>query len=191
MNLMQRMSHLIDKLNGFLRAPATKGVVGVWDDEHQVVKAALAFSKKGYKNFETISPFPLHGIDEAMNIPRSFIPWATFVLGICGCAFGVWFTWWTSAVDWPLNIGGKPLWSLPAFIPIIFELVILFAALGSVATLLYVIGLPKVDPPVIKDTLSSHQFAIFIPEKEVKNKDEVYRIFKEFQSVEQKDGVEF
>lgn len=142
-----------------------KGVAGIWADEHKIVEAARRVHNMGIKDFETISPFPLHGIDDAMGIPRSSIPWVTFTFGLAGCTFGVWFTWWTSVVDWPLIIGGKPMWSLAAFIPVIFECTILFAALSSVAALLFRCGLPRVNPPVIDPTLTSHRFAIFVPEK--------------------------
>lgn len=141
-----------------------KGVAGIWLDEHKLVDAAAKVRQAGFKKFEAISPFPVHGIDDAMGIPRSFIPWVTFIFGLTGCSFGVWFTWYASAVSWPLIIGGKPMWSLPAFIPVIFECTVLFGALSSVAALFVMAGLPKVDPPVIDPDLSSHKFALFIPE---------------------------
>tara|TARA_Y100001958_G_scaffold159004_1_gene158782 strand:- start:466 stop:1017 length:552 start_codon:yes stop_codon:yes gene_type:complete len=142
-----------------------EGFAGIWEDEHQFVEAARKTREAGVEGFEAISPFPLHGIDEAMGIPRSFIPWVTFFAGLTGCAFGLWFTWWTSAVDWPIIIAGKPMWSLPAFIPVVFELTILFGALSSVGALIAICGLPKVEPPVIDATLSSHRFALFVPKK--------------------------
>ena len=105
----------------------------------------------------------MHEVDEAIGIKRSFIPWVTFIFGLTGCTFGIWFTWWTSAVDWPLNIGGKPMWSLPAFIPVIFECTILLAALSSVGALFFICGLPKVNPTIIDPDLTSHKFALFVP----------------------------
>jgi hypothetical protein len=80
--------------------------------------------------------------------------------------FALWLTWWTSAVNWPINVGGKPFFSLPAFIPIMFELTILFSALSSVAGLVYFCRLPQIDPPVIDPDLTSHKFAIFIPKND-------------------------
>jgi hypothetical protein len=77
--------------------------------------------------------------------------------------FGIWLTWWTSVVDWPILIGGKPMWSFAAFIPVIFECTILLAALSSVAAMIYLNGLPKVDPPTIDPDLTSHKFALFVP----------------------------
>ncbi|RME15195.1 MAG: DUF3341 domain-containing protein [Bdellovibrio sp.] len=174
------MADIFDRINNRLRGKVKRGIAGIWQDEHQLVAAAKKVRGEGFRKFEAISPFPLHGIDEAMGIPRSFIPYVTFTFGLMGCLFGLWFTWWTSAVDWPLVIGGKPFWSLPAFIPIIFELTILFSALSSVGTLLYVCGLPKVDPPVIDKDLTSHKFALFIPEDDVGfDADKIEKLFKE------------
>lgn len=155
---------IIEKLIQKARPKSKRGVAGIWLDEHALVKAARKVRESGYTKFDAISPFPVHGLDEAMNIPFSWIPWITLGFGLTGFSFGVWFTWWTSAVDWPIIIGGKPMWSLPAFIPIVFECTILFAALSSVAALLMLCGLPQVDPPVIDPALTSHKFGIFIPE---------------------------
>jgi len=153
----------IDQLISKVSSKGVEGFAGIWEDEHQFVEAARKTRESGVEGFEAISPFPLHGIDEAMGIPRSFIPWVTFFAGLTGGTFGLWFTWWTSAVNWPINIAGKPMWSLPAFIPIIFELTILFGALSSVGALIYICGLPKVDPPVIDPDLSCHKFGLFVP----------------------------
>lgn len=158
------MEKIISTIEGLLRPKGKKGMAGIWRDEHQLVEAAKKMRQAGFKKFEAISPFPLHGIDEAMGIPRSWIPYVTFVFGLAGAAFGTWFTWWTSAVDWPLIIAGKPFWSLPAFIPIIFECTILFAALSSVGVMFAVNGLPKVDPPIIDPDLTCHKFALFVPD---------------------------
>jgi hypothetical protein len=155
---------IIEKAIQCLRPTGKRGIAGIWDDEHKLVEAARKARQSGYTKFEAITPFPLHGIDEAMGIPFSWIPWVTLVFCFAGCTFGVWFTWWTSAVDWPIIVGGKPMWSLPAFIPIIFECTILFGALASVGALLLVCGLPQVEPPVIDPSLTSHRFALFFPE---------------------------
>lgn len=160
------MANFIDKLEAKLSAKGKKGVAGLWLDEHSLVEAARKTKEAGFKNFEAISPYPLHGIDDAMDIPRSYIPYITFVFGLTGMSFGVWFTWWVSAVDWPLIIGGKPMWSLPAFIPVIFECTILFAALSSVGAMFAINGLPKINPPIIDPALTSHKFALFIAEDE-------------------------
>lgn len=158
------MADIFSKIESKLRCKGKKGIAGIWLDEHEFVEAAGKTRQAGYKKFEAISPYPLHGIDDAMGIERSFIPYITFIAGLTGCAFGVWFTWWVSVVDWPIIIGGKPMWSLAAFIPVIFECTILFAALASVAAMIILNGLPKIDPHVIDPDLTSHKFALFVPE---------------------------
>lgn len=143
------------------------GVVGIWLDDHKLVEAAHKVRQAGFKKFDAITPFPVHGIEEAVGIQRSMIPWVTFIAGVVGFAAGLGLTYYTSAVDWAINIGGKPFFSGPAFIPVVFELTILFAALASVGALFVLCRLPKVDPPVIDPDLTSHKFAIFIPENDV------------------------
>ena len=142
------------------------GVAGIWLDDHELVKACAKVRDAGYKKFDAITPFPVHGIEEAIGIPRSWIPWVTFAMGLTGACAGLALQYWTSAVSWPINVGGKPFFSGPAFIPVTFELTILFAALSSVGTLIVACGLPKIDPPIIDPDLTSHKFAIFIPETE-------------------------
>jgi Protein of unknown function (DUF3341) len=160
------MADLITRIEGLLRPKGHKGLAGIFTDEHKVVEAARKTREMGIKKFEAISPYPIHSIDDAMGIPRSYIAYICFAAGLTGCIFGVWFTWWTSAVSWPLVIGGKPLWSLAAFIPVIFECTILFAALTSVGAMLVINGLPAIDPPTIDLDLTSHKFAIFVREDE-------------------------
>src|SRR5687767_984085 len=114
------------------------GVAGIWLDDHELVKAAAKVRAGGFQKWDAITPFPVHGLETAMGLPRSFIPYITFGAGLLGCLAGLGLTFWTSAVDWPINVGGKPFFSGPAFIPITFELTILFAALFSVGSLIVV-----------------------------------------------------
>lgn len=144
-------------------ANSTKGIAGIWEQENLVLKAARKTREAGFTKFEAISAYPVHGMEEACGIKRSWLPYVTFIAGVVGLGAGLLLTWWTSAVDWPINVGGKPLFSLPAFIPIMFELTILFAALSSVAALFYACKMPRIDPPVIDPDLTSHKFAIFVP----------------------------
>lgn len=143
-----------------------KGLAAIFDSEESVVAAAKKMRELGMDKLEAISPYPIHGMEEACGIKRSWIPYVAFGAGLTGLSLGTWFTWWTSAVSWPINVGGKPFFSLPAFVPVMFELTILFSALASVGALFYAAGLPKVNPPVIDPDLTSHRFAIFIPESQ-------------------------
>lgn len=142
------------------------GVVGIWSDDHDILTAAHKMREAGYKHFDAITPFPVHGMEEAIGIKRSFIPYVTFIAGLTGGCLGLFFQYWVAAVSWPLNIGGKPFFSAPAFIPVTFELTILFAALSSVITMFAVNKLPQHNPPIIDPDLTSHKFALWIPETE-------------------------
>lgn len=144
------------------------GIVGFYHSEEELLAACRQVRSAGYTKMDCITPFPVHGIEEAMGIQRSFLPWVTFVAGVVGGSFGLWLQWWTSAVDWPINVGGKPFFSWPAFMPVTFELTVLFAALSTVIAMFITIGLPRINPPIIDPDLTSHKFALFIPESDSK-----------------------
>jgi hypothetical protein len=143
------------------------GIAGIFTEESKVLAAANRVREKGFRKFDAISPYPIHGMEEALGFRRSFIPYITFVGGIVGGSLGLYFQYWTSTIDWAMNIAGKPFFSLPAYIPITFEMTILFAALSSVAILFVAANLPKVDPPIIDPDLTSHKFAVYIPKDDV------------------------
>lgn len=168
-------------------AKYTPGIAGIWEEEHLILKAAAKARELGFQKFEAISAYPVHGMEEACGIKRSWIPYVTFIAGVVGMLAGLLLTWWTSAVNWAINVGGKPFFSLPAFIPIIFELTILFAALASVVALFVACRMPRMNPPNIDPDLSCHKFAIFIPHNDV-NYDEsrIEKMFRELGATEVK-----
>jgi len=164
-----------------------QGLAAIFLTEEQALQAARKTREMGFQKFQALTPYPVHGMEEACGITRSWIPYVTFGAGLVGLSAGLWFTWWTSAVNWPINVGGKPFFSLPAFIPICFELTVLFAALCSVGSLFYAAGLPKIDPPIIDKDLSSHKFAIFIPVDEPGyNEQKVQEMFRALGAAEVK-----
>lgn len=168
------------------------GIAAIFNDEHKTIVAAKKVREAGFTLFDAITPYPVHGMEEACGIKRSWIPYVTFTAGTAGLLAGLGLTYYTSVIDWPVNIGGKPLFSLPAFIPVIFELVVLFAALSSVGALFYAARMPKVDPPVIDPDLSSHKFAIFIPENDTGySPDRVEKLFRDLGADEIKKVAEF
>ncbi len=148
-------------------AKKMSGVLGLWSDESKVLVAARKVREAGFKKFDAITPYPVHGMEEAVGIKRSGIPWVTFGAGLLGGVLGLYFQYWVASVDWPINIGGKPFFSLPAFIPVTFETTVLFAALFSVAAMILVNGLPAVNPKILDPDLTSHKFAILIPNNDV------------------------
>ncbi|MFO0837976.1 MAG: quinol:electron acceptor oxidoreductase subunit ActD [Phycisphaerae bacterium] len=113
-----------------------------FDAEEKLRAAAMRVRDAGYELWDVHSPYPVHGIDGAMGIRRTRLPWIVFFAGMTGTITGLLLTWFTNAVDYKIIVGGKPFWSLPAFIPVIFELTILFASFGAVFGMLGLNGLP-------------------------------------------------
>ncbi len=106
--------------------------------EEDLLEATLAVRGDGLRIRDAYTPHAVHGLAEAMSLPPSRLPWVCFALGLFGAAAKVWFEYWTTGVDWPLNVGGKPWNSLPAFVPVTFEVMVLFAGLSTVAAFLLV-----------------------------------------------------
>lgn len=115
--------------------------VGVFDDEAGTIEAVKTARKEGWVIDDVYTPYPVHGLDKAMGLPPTRLPIACLVYGMIGLTIALSFQYWSTAVDWPINIGGKPWNSLPAFVPVTFEMMVLFAGLGTVASLLVRTGL--------------------------------------------------
>ena len=115
-----------------------------------LVAAAGRIRAAGYRRFDTYSPFPIHGMDEAMGLPRSKVPVFTLAGAFFGLAFAQSLQWYQSVIAYPLITGGKPLNSTEAFVPISFETTILYASFGSIAGMLLLNGLPRLYHPVFR-----------------------------------------
>ena len=114
-----------------------KFVVGCFDDENVLFPAVKNVRKAGYKIHDVYTPFPIHGLDHALGLRETSLHTAGFIYGITGTTTALSCISWILAKDWPLNFGGKPHFALPAWIPITFELTVLFAAIGMVLTFCY------------------------------------------------------
>jgi mono/diheme cytochrome c family protein len=105
-------------------------VLGVFDDEHYLLDAAREARQAGLTVVDVYAPYPVHGLDQALGWVPSRLSAVCLAGGVVGVLLAVWFQYWTSAVDWPLNVGGRPWNSWPAFIPVIFEMMVLLAGFG-------------------------------------------------------------
>ncbi len=114
-----------------------KFVVGCFDDEAVLFPAVKRVRNAGYKIKDVYTPFAVHGLDHALGMRETSLHTAGFIYGITGTTTALSCMSWIFTKDWPLNIGGKPNLPLPAFIPITFELTVLFAAVGMVLTFCY------------------------------------------------------
>jgi hypothetical protein len=120
-------------------------VVAEFESAPRLLAAVAHAREGGHEVLDVRTPFPVHGLDDAMGLRPSRLPWICFAAGMAGLLGGVALQVWTSAFDWPLNVGGKPFASLPAFVPVAFELVILFAGLATFFAL--VVLLRRRRPP--------------------------------------------
>jgi hypothetical protein len=114
-----------------------KFVVACYDDEQTLFPAVSKVRKAGYKIHDVYTPYPVHGLDKAMGLRETSLHTAGFIFGLTGTTTAVTFMSWVFTRDWPVNIGGKPYFALPAWIPITFELTVLMAAVGMVLTFCY------------------------------------------------------
>lgn len=126
-------------------------VLGEFAEEARLLDAARVLRARGGATLDLHSPYPLHGAEEALGLRRSTVPLVALGAGLTGATAGYLLQWYTVAYDWPLNVGNRPPHSAPAFIPVTFELGVLFAALSIFLGLLAVyFGFPRVDHPVFE-----------------------------------------
>jgi len=125
------------------------GLMAEFETPEQVLGAALRARAEGYRRMDAYTPFAVEGLAEAVGFHRGRkVSGITLVGGLTGCCTGFLLCWWPSVIGYPLNVGGKPYNSWPAFIPITFELTILFSALSAVFGMLALNGLPMPYHPV-------------------------------------------
>lgn len=159
--------------------PNQKGIVGLFADPEKLLVACAGVRDRSIVEFDAFTPFAVHGIEEAMGMKRSWLPWVTFIAGLTGCAAGTWFQIWTSAVDWPINVGGKPFNSLPAFIPVTFECTVLLAGLATAGALFIVSGMPNFKPRILDPSITNDKFALFVSSDDPKyNENEITQLMK-------------
>lgn len=142
------------------------GVLAEFDTPAELYVACEKVRDAGYQQWDAHSPFPVHGLDKAMGLKASVLPWITLVTGLTGTAAALTLQWWVSTIEYPLVISGKPLFSLPAFVPIIFELSVLFGAFGTVFGMFALNKLPMLHHPLFQserfDRVTDDKFFISI-----------------------------
>jgi hypothetical protein len=124
------------------------GLLAEFDGPDALVAAARRVHQEGYRRFEAYSPMPVAGLDEAIGFRRTRIPLVVLIGGIVGGTCGYLLQYWVSVVAYPHEVGGRPLHSWPAFIPVTFELTILGAALAGILGMLALNGLPRPHHPL-------------------------------------------
>jgi hypothetical protein len=124
------------------------GVVAEFPTPHELIHAVEKTREAGYRRIEAYTPFPVEGLAEALELKRNNVPLITLIGGLTGGLGGFFFQYWVSVIAYPVNVGGRPLNSWPAFIPVTFELTVLGAALSAVFGMLALNGLPRPHHPL-------------------------------------------
>ncbi len=159
-------------------SPKLAGVLGFFDDPQSLIEAAEKTRDSTWKDFDCFTPFAVHGLEHAQGLERSRIPYVTAVFGFTGTACAFLWQYHASGTWWPHIIGGKPFNSLPAFVPIIFELSVLFGGIATFLSMLFFNRLPNFSKRAFDPSLTNNRFAIIIESpKETHDEDEAPKPF--------------
>ena len=131
-----------------LKKPLIYGLMAEFSDPDALLAAARRAFDEGFRKMDAYTPFPVEGLAEAIGFHRTRVPLIVLIGGIIGCVGGFFLQYWIAVIDYPVNVGGRPLNSWPSFIPVTFELTILIAALSAFFAVLALNGLPMPYHPV-------------------------------------------
>jgi len=154
-------------------------IMAEFENPARTLHAAEKIKAQGFRNWDVFSPFPIHGMDRAMGIKNSKVGWFSFIGGCTGYATGMLMIWFMNAVDYPIVIGGKPMFSPFYSFPPSYELTILFGSFGALLGMLFLNRLPRLHHPLLKNprfALASHdRFYVVIETNDPKYSETVTR----------------
>jgi hypothetical protein len=130
------------------QAPPIYGLMGEFESPQDLVDAARRARAEGYRKLDAYTPFPVEGLAEALELGTTKVPLLVLIGGVIGALLGYGMQYYVAAVDYPVNVGGRPYNSWPAFIPVTFEMTVLVAGLFAVLGMLALNGLPMPHHPV-------------------------------------------
>ena len=175
-----------------MSAPGTsnsKGFLASFDYLDSAVDSIENLRKAGFKTIKAYAPYPEHHIEAALGYGQSPVRVFTLVGALTGAAAGFAFTTWT-AMEWPLVVGGKPIVSIPAYVPIVFEMAVLFGALSTIVGLFILTKLPDLKPSVVYDPeFSNGRYGVYV-EAPMDRADEARRILDAEEPAELREGEE-
>ena len=154
-------------------------IFGLYDDEEILMKAVKKAKADHLEIMDVYSPFPIHGLDPILGLSESRLHIAGFVYGMLGTLTAFLGMTWIFTKDWPVIFGGKPYWAVPSFIPITFELTVVFASIGMVVSFYIVCGLgPGVTNPYLDDRITDDKFCLAFNKAEI-NPDAIEQFLKD------------
>jgi hypothetical protein len=170
-------------MNFSRQKPPIYGLMAEFADPEALLAATRHAFADGYRRMDAYSPFPIEGLAEALGFYKTLVPLIVLIGGIIGCVGGFYLQYWISVIDYPINVGGRPLNSWPSFIPVTFELTVLIAALFALFGLLVLNRLPMPYHPVFNverfELASRNRFFLCIEATDPKFDHEATRRFLE------------
>jgi len=127
------------------------GIIAEFDNPADTIHAAEKVRDAGFRKWDVFTPFPVHGMDKAMGLKNSKVGWFSFLGGVTGYTCGMLMIWWMNAVDYPIVVGGKPMFSPFSAFPPSYELTILLGSFGSLFGMLFLNRLPRLYHPLLKN----------------------------------------
>ena len=124
------------------------GLMAEFETPQGILEATRRAREAGYRDMDAYTPYPVEGLATELGLPSTSVPFVVLVAGLVGAAAGFFMQYWSMAVDYPFNVGGRPLNSWPVFIPITFEVMVLVASLAALFGMLFLNGLPRPHHPV-------------------------------------------
>ncbi|MGN8226099.1 DUF3341 domain-containing protein [Gracilimonas sp. BCB1] len=160
------------------------GVIAEFRNPKELIDVAKTMSKSGFSKFDTFSPFPIHGMDKAMNLKKSKLGWIVIGHACIGFFGALAMMYYMAVVDYPMNISGKPFFNAPAWVPITFELTVLLSSFGAVFGMFFLNGLPKLNNPLFnverfKKATDDGFFACIEAEDDLFDAEKVKNLFEE------------
>lgn len=151
-------------LQELFHPPATPGVLAVFEHLDSAAGAVHRLKEGGYENLTVYSPMPRHELEEALDQPVSPVRMWTLIGGLAGCGIGAWVTLYMS-YDWPVQVGGKPIGSIPPYVVIMFEMTVLFGALSTVLGIIFnaLLARRRLGTVAWDPRFTNDKFGIFVP----------------------------
>jgi hypothetical protein len=162
-----------------------------FEHEQDALGATTAARQHGFKIVDVYAPYAVHGMEEAMALAPSKLPWVCFALGLIGALLKVWFEYWTTWIAWPLNVGGKPWDSLPAFVPVTFEVMVFLAGVSTVIAFFIVARLgPGKKAALPMPRVTDDRFLLVLEETDAAfDAAKVSSLFRQFHAVQVDERV--
>lgn len=150
-----------------MSANDTHYLIGVFENEDDIVEATSTTRAYGYTIHDVYAPYAVHGLPEAMGLKPSRLTWACLAFALTGFTVALTAQFWISVIDWPVNVGGRPFNSLPAFLPVMFECIVLFGGVGVTLTMLARTRLyPGRKERLVHPDITNHRFVLEVIQKD-------------------------